>query len=89
MRYVGSYLMSQDGNLRGPSTIVSNLRVEQTFSLKLRSTLDVLNVFSRQDKDIVCEQDDRVMPNSLVVPNGITVHPVEPRQCRLTLHYHF
>jgi hypothetical protein len=52
-------------------------------------TIDLLNLFNRAYYDIAYEQDYRVTPTSPVVPNGITVHPAEPREARLTLKIRF
>ncbi len=88
-RYVGSYPLSQDGKLVGPATMVSNLRIQRTLSPNVIFSLDVLNLFNRQYDDISYEQDYRVTPTSPVVPTGITVHPGEPRQARLTLRVRY
>lgn len=48
-------------------------------------SLDVLNLFDRRYDDIAYEQDYRISPTAPEVPDGITVHPGEPREFRLTL----
>ena len=88
-RYIGSYPLSQDGSLTAPSALVTNLRAGREFSPKTTVSLDVLNVFNRQYYDIAYQQDYRVTPGSPVVPSGITAHPGEPRQLRLTLRFNF
>ena len=52
---------------------------------KTALSLDVLNLLDFHYFDIVYEQDYRVMPTAPMVPNGITVHPGEPCEVRLTL----
>ncbi len=47
--------------------------------------LDVLNLFDRKFYDIAYEQDYRITPTSPVVTDGVTVHPGEPRQVRVSL----
>jgi outer membrane receptor protein involved in Fe transport len=84
-RYIGSYPLSQDGTLVGPSAIVTNLRVQRDITPNVTLSLDVLNLFDRQYYDISYEQDYQITPASPVVPNGITVHPGEGREARLTL----
>ena len=84
-RFIGSYPLSQDGTLTTPSSIVSNLQVKREFGPRYAVTLDVLNLFDRKFYDIAYEQDYRVSPNSAVVPDGVTVHPGEPRAFRVSL----
>jgi hypothetical protein len=88
-RYIGAYPLSQDGTLTTPSAIVTNLRVQRTLSHALDLSLDVLNVFNREYFDIAYEQDYRVSASSPAIPNGVTVHPGEPREFRVTLKYRF
>ncbi len=84
-RYIGPYPVSQDGMLRAPSAITTNLRVTRELNSWAALSLDVLNLFDRKYFDIAYEQDYQVSPTSPLVPNGITVHPGEPRELRLTL----
>jgi outer membrane receptor protein involved in Fe transport len=88
-RYIGGYPLSQDGSLRAPSAIVTNLRVRREITPNVGLTLDVLNLFDRQYYDIAYQQDFRVTPASPVVPSGVTVHPGEPRQVRVGLNVRF
>jgi outer membrane receptor protein involved in Fe transport len=88
-RYVGAYPLSQDGSLVGPSALVTNLLVRRDFGPHATLTLEALNLFDRKYYDIAYEQDYRVSPSSPVVPNGVTVHPGEPREFRVTLAYKF
>ena len=83
-RYIGSYPLSQDGALTAPSSIVSNLQVRRALTPKVALTLDVLNLFDRKFYDIAYEQDYRYPANGNVV-DGVTVHPGEPREWRMTL----
>jgi len=88
-RYIGPYPLSQDGSLTAPSAIVTNLRMQREITPRMTLSLDVLNLFNRQYYDIAYEQDYQVSPTSPVVPNGITVHPGEPRELRLTLRLNY
>ena len=85
IRYIGSYPLSQDGSLTAPSALVTNLRVGREISPSMAISLDALNLFNRDYYDIAYQQDYQVSPGSTPVPNGITVHPGEPRQLRVTL----
>ena len=84
-RYIGQYPLAQDGSLTAPSAIVTNVRVRREISSRTAVSLDALNLFNRQYYDIAYQQDYRVSPTSPLVPSGITVHPGEPRQLRVTL----
>jgi outer membrane receptor for Fe3+-dicitrate len=88
-RYIGRYPLAQDGNLTAPSAIVTNLRVQREFTPGVALSLDALDLFNRQYYDIAYQQDYRVSPASAIVPSGVTVHPGEPRQLRLTLRLKF
>ncbi|GAB2591529.1 TonB-dependent receptor [Dyella jejuensis] len=85
LRYIGAYPLSQDDALVGPSSLVTNLRVQRQLSPRMSLSLDVLNIFDRKYYDISYEQDYRVSTTAPVVPAGITVHPGEPREFRFTL----
>ena len=89
LRYIGRYPLSQDGSLVGPSAVVTNVRVQRELSDWAALSLDGLNIFNRKYDDIAYEQDYRVAPTSPIVPNGITVHPGEPREVRVTLRMKF
>ena len=53
-------------------------------------SLDVLNVFNRSYYDIAYNQDYQTSPSiSTLNLNGITVHPGEPRQLRISLMMKF
>ncbi len=84
-RYVGAYPLAQDGSLTGPPSIVTNLRARRELTSNAAVSFDLLNVFNRQYFDIAYQQDFQVSPTAPTVPSGITVHPGEPRQIRVTL----
>jgi hypothetical protein len=88
-RYIGPYPLTQDGSLRAPSAIVTNLRVQRQLTQSAVVALDVLNLFDRQYYDIAYGQDFQVSPTGPAVPSGVTVHPGEPRQLRLALKLQF
>jgi outer membrane receptor protein involved in Fe transport len=86
-RYIGSYPLSQDGTLAASPAIVTNLRLQRQITPAVALYLDALNVFNRPYYDIEYEQDYRVTPTSPLVPAGVTVHPGEPREFRVTLSF--
>ena len=86
-RYIGSYPLSQDGVLTTPSSFVSNLLVRRAITPRVSLQVDVLNLFDRKFYDIAYEQDYRATPTSAIVPNGVTVHPGEPRALRVSLNF--
>ena len=88
-RYIGSYPLTQDGSQTAPAALVSNLRVNREIEKDVHLTLDVLNVFNRAYYDIAYNQDYQITPTAPVQPNGITVHPGEPRQVRIGLQIYY
>jgi len=88
-RFIGAYPLSQDGTLTTPSATLVNARLQRDFTPDLGLALDVLNVFNRPYFDIAYAQDYRASLASATVPNGVTVHPGEPRQLRVTLKIRF
>jgi hypothetical protein len=86
-RFIGSYPLSQDNSLRAPSGIVSNLLLRRELTPRVSLQLDVLNLFDRKFYDIAYEQDYRVAATAPVVPDGVTVHPGEPREFRVSLNF--
>jgi len=88
-RYIGAYPLSQDGSLRNPGAAVTNVRFQRQLTKRTAIIVDGLNLFDKQYYDIAYEQDYRVTPTSPIVPNGVTVHPGEPRAVRVTLSTRF
>ena len=88
-RYIGSYPLTQDGSLMAQSAIVTNVQMKHELSHGLSVQMDVLNLFNREYFDIAYAQDYQVTPSSPVVPSGITVHPGEPLQLRVTAKLKF
>ena len=88
-RYISEYPLTQDGSLMAPSSAVTNLRVQREVTHELSVQMDVLNLFNRQYYDIAYVQDYHLSPASPVVPSGITVHPGEPLQFRVTAKLKF
>ena len=86
-RFIGAYPLSQDGASKAPSAIVSNLLVKRALTPDVTLQLDVLNVFDRKFYDIAYEQDYRIKPTAAVDPTGVTVHPGEPRELRVSVNF--
>lgn len=84
-RYIDGYPLTQDGSLRAPSALVANLRVQRQLNDWAALSLDMLNLFDRKYYDIAYGQDYQISPSRPLVSSGITVHPGEPRELRLTL----
>jgi hypothetical protein len=82
-RFIGSYPLAQDGAHSTPSATVFNLRVSRSIAPGFDISLQLLNALNRQYFDIAYQQDYRTSPQSPVVPDGVTVHPGEPRELRL------
>ena len=86
-RFIGSYPLSQDGSLTTPAAAVSNLLIKRVITPRVTVQMDVLNLFDRKFYDIAYEQDYRISPTAPVVPTGVTVHPGEPREFRVSLNF--
>ena len=84
-RYIGPYPLSQDGRLTASPSLITNLRLRTQITHNVSLFFDVLNLFDREYYDIEYEQDYRSTPTSPIVPTGVTVHPGEPREFRVTL----
>ena len=85
VRYFGPYPLTQDGSLVAPSSLTTNVRVQDQLSSRVTVAFDLLNVFDRKNYDIAYGQDFQASPTSAPVPSGMTVHPAEPLQARVTL----
>jgi hypothetical protein len=86
-RFIGAYPLSQDGTLTTPAAAVTNLQVRRALTPGCSVSLDVLNLFDRKFFDIAYQQDYRLSPGSPVVPSGVTVHPGEPREFRVSFNF--
>ena len=88
-RYISGYPLNQDNSLRAPSAFVTNLRLQTALNKKTDLTVDVLNLFDRKYYDIAYAQEYRVSPTAPITDEGVTVHPGEPREIRVSLKYRF
>jgi hypothetical protein len=89
LRYIGRSPLTQDGSLTAPSSFVTNVQVKDQISPKVALTIEALNLFNRKYYDIAYAQDYQITPTSATVPSGITVHPGEPLEFRVTLALKF
>jgi len=89
LRYIGRSPLTQDGSRTAPSSIVTNVQVKDQISPKVALTIEALNLFNRKYYDIAYAQDYQITPTSATVPSGITVHPGEPLEFRVTLALKF
>jgi len=85
-RFIGRAPLSQDGTLTMPGSVVSNLQLKRVLNPHCTAALDVLNLFDRRFYDMAYEQDYRVAPGAPVNADGVTVHPGEPREFRVSLN---
>jgi hypothetical protein len=89
-RYIGAYPLTQDGTQANPSAIVTSLRVRRKLAPDASLSLDALNVFNRKYMDIAYSQDYNVTQSpATLAPSGVTVHPGEPREFRVTMRFAF
>ena len=88
-RYISGYPLNQGNTLRAPSAFVTNLRLQAELSRNVDVTLDVLNLLDRKYFDIAYAQEYRLTPTAPVTPEGVTVHPGEPREFRVSGKYKF
>lgn len=88
-RYIGSYPLTQDGSQTAPDAFVVNLRGNAQPLAHVGLSIELLNLFNRHYYDIAYGQDYQVSATATANPNGITVHPGEPREIRISLHGQF
>ena len=86
LRYIGSCPLTQDNRMRQPASAVTNVRVQRDFG-GFAIAADVLNLFNREYDDIAYEQEYALKGQAPV--DGMTVHPGEPRELRISVRAHF
>jgi hypothetical protein len=96
MRYFGSRPLIEDNSVRSSSTTITNMRLGYLLSKNFRLHLDVLNLLDVEDNDIEYFYESCLAGEVGVAPecpaagggtgiSDIHLHPVEPREFRLTL----
>jgi len=89
-RYIGTYPLTYDGALAAPDALVTNMKIQKALYKNTDISLDVLNLFNRHYYDVSYNQDYQPTLNPATLNlNGVSVHPGEPREYRLTLKYRF
>jgi len=84
-RWFSAYPLSQDGSLWAPSSFNVDLRGQYEVSSHVTLALDILNLFNTKNYDIQYQQDYQACPTCAVVESGVTAHPAEPFEVRLSL----
>jgi len=88
VRHFGSAPLIKDNSVRSDPTTLVNLGLYKAIG-RGRIGLEVLNLFNAKDADITYWYTSRLQGEG---PNGIDdyhIHPVEPRQFRVSLQYSF
>jgi outer membrane receptor protein involved in Fe transport len=88
-RWFSAYPLAQDGSLWAPSSFTVDLRGQYEVSSHVTLALDILNLFNTKNYDIQYQQDYQACPTCAVVESGVTAHPAEPFQVRLSLVVRF
>lgn len=88
MRHFGSAPLVEDNSVRSnPTTLVNLGTYWQRGRTKLG--LDVLNLFDSHDNDITYYYTSRLAGESADGVDDYHLHPVEPRQMRVSVGYSF
>jgi hypothetical protein len=82
MRYLGNRPLIEDGSIRSTSTTLVSLRTTWQFHPKRAFTLDVLNLFDREDSDIEYFYGSQ-LPGEAGPSDDVHFHPVEPFSIRI------
>lgn len=88
LRHFGSAPLIEDNSRRSDPTTLVNLGIYRAFG-KARIGLDVLNLLDTRSADITYYYASRLQGES---PDGVDdyhIHPVEPREFRVSLRYSF
>ncbi|MBL8296802.1 MAG: TonB-dependent receptor [Rhodanobacteraceae bacterium] len=83
-RYLGPAPLLEDGSVRSSSTTVFNARADYRLSKDFTLSLDALNLSDSRDNDITYFYESQ-LPGETQPVADFHLHPIEPRQFRLTL----
>jgi len=86
-RYFSPRPLNESGSIDSDSSFLVNGRIgyrQEDWEV----SLDVLNIFDEKDNDIEYFYESR-LPGEAMGVEGRHLHPVEPRQVRLNVTYHF
>ncbi|GAB3371703.1 TonB-dependent receptor [Spongiibacter taiwanensis] len=88
LRYFGPRYLTEDGERQSKSTLVVNANVGVELSDAMSLSLEVLNVFDREDDDITYWYESRPTPGAALVEDYHS-HPMIPRTLRVSVTYQF
>lgn len=88
LRHFGSAPLIEDGSARSRPTTLVNFGGYYTLG-RLKLGVDVLNVFDAKDADITYFYTSRLQGEPSGGVDDYHLHPVEPRQVRVSLRYGF
>ncbi|MFM9937336.1 MAG: TonB-dependent receptor [Novosphingobium sp.] len=88
LRHFGSAPLIEDGSARSRPTTLVNLGGYYTLG-RLKLGVDVLNLFDAKNTDITYFYTSRLQGEPSGGVDDYHLHPVEPRQVRVSLHYGF
>lgn len=87
-RYFGPRDLNEDASVKGESSLLCNARLGYRHH-NWEISIDVLNLFDRQDNDIEYFYDSRLPGELAEGVSDIHFHPVEPRTIRASLTMRF
>ncbi len=88
VRYLGDAPLIESGRPTSDGTFLVNMQSTYSFTPNLSATLEVLNMFDSDDRDITYFYESQ-LPGELTAQEDIHFHPVEPRSLRLSLNMRF
>jgi outer membrane receptor protein involved in Fe transport len=86
VRHFGAAPLIEDDSIRSQPTTLINLGAYHTAN-RMKIGLDVLNLFDARDADITYYYASRLAGEPAAGIEDRHIHPVEPRQFRLTIRY--
>jgi outer membrane receptor protein involved in Fe transport len=86
LRHFGSAPLIEDGSARSRPTTLVNLGGYYTLG-RFKLGVDVLNAFDAKSTDITYFYTSRLQGEPAGGVDDYHLHPVEPRQVRVSLHY--
>lgn len=89
VRYLGSAPLIEDNSVRSEPTLVVNLQGAYRLTSALSLGLGVFNLLDSDDNDITYFYASRLPGEPDEGVEDVHFHPVEPRQFRATLRYHW
>lgn len=84
LRYVGARPLLEDNSVRSAPSLITNFRLVHALTQRMDLSLDIHNLFNRQNNDIEYWYASQLRGESAATLDR-HVHPGEPRSARLTL----